>query len=45
MKFLKNFNNNAALVVDDQDVEWIVVGNGVGFGKHKGDQIDEQKIQ
>lgn len=45
MKFLKNFNNNAALVVDDQGVEWIVVGNGVGFGKHKGDQIDEQKIQ
>lgn len=45
MKFLKNFNNNAALVVDDQDVEWIVVGNGVGFGKHKGDQIDEQKIE
>ena len=45
VKFLKNFNNNAALVVDDQDVEWIVVGNGVGFGKHQGDQIDEQKIQ
>ncbi|MBU7496024.1 PRD domain-containing protein [Lactiplantibacillus pentosus] len=45
MKFLKNFNNNVALVVDDQGVEWIVVGNGVGFGKHKGDQIDEQKIQ
>lgn len=45
MKFLKNFNNNAALVVDDQDVEWIVIGNGVGFGKHQGDQIDDQKIQ
>ena len=45
MKFLKNFNNNAALLVYDQDVEWIVVGNGVGFGKHQGDQIDEQKIQ
>lgn len=45
VKFLKNFNNNAALVVDDQDVEWIVIGNGVGFGKHPGDQIDDQKIQ
>ncbi|RRK10165.1 PRD domain-containing protein [Lactiplantibacillus garii] len=45
MKFLKNFNNNAALVVDDQAVEWIVVGNGVGFGKHKGDLIDENKVQ
>jgi len=45
VKFLKNFNNNAALVVDDQDVEWIVVGNGVGFGKHEGDQIEMQKVQ
>ncbi|WP_047998550.1 PRD domain-containing protein [Lactiplantibacillus herbarum] len=45
MKFLKNFNNNAALVVDDRDVEWIVVGNGVRFGKHKGDQIEMEKVQ
>ena len=32
-------------MVDDQSVEWIVVGNGVGFGKHQGDLVDENKIQ
>lgn len=45
MQFIKNFNNNAALVTDDQAVEWVVVGNGVGFGMHTGDTIDESKIQ
>ena len=45
MKFVKNFNNNAALVEDDQQTEWIVIGKGVGFGKHSGDQIDQDKIE
>ncbi|KRM23650.1 PRD domain-containing protein [Latilactobacillus graminis] len=45
MKFQKNFNNNAALVEDEQALEWIVIGNGVGFGKHLGDLIDETKIE
>ena len=40
MKFVKNFNNNAALVEDDQQTELIVIGKGVGFGKHRGDEID-----
>ncbi|AVK64022.1 antitermination protein BlgG [Lactobacillus sp. CBA3606] len=44
MKFLRNFNNNAALVEDDDSVEWVVIGNGVGFGKHRDDLIDETKI-
>lgn len=45
MKFQKNFNNNAALVEDSQALEWIVIGNGVGFGKHPGDLVDESKIE
>ena len=45
MKFIKNFNNNAALVEDDQGTEWIVIGNGVGFGKKKGMLIDEGMIE
>lgn len=45
MKFQKNFNNNAALVEDGQALEWIVIGNGVGFGKHPGDLVDESKIE
>ncbi|AVK61452.1 antitermination protein BlgG [Lactobacillus sp. CBA3605] len=44
MKFIRNFNNNAALVEDADGVEWVVIGNGVGFGKHHDDLIDETKI-
>ncbi|KRN29921.1 PRD domain-containing protein [Liquorilactobacillus mali] len=45
MKFIKNFNNNAALVEDEQGTEWIVIGNGVGFGKKKGMLVDEGRIE
>lgn len=44
MEFIKNFNNNAALVRDQNGTEWVVVGNGIGFGKKKGDSIDKEKI-
>ncbi|MCP0886298.1 PRD domain-containing protein [Ligilactobacillus sp. WILCCON 0076] len=45
MLFIKNFNNNAALVKDDNDIEWIVVGSGVSFGKRSGDLVDESKVE
>ncbi|CAJ1190606.1 transcription antiterminator [Companilactobacillus paralimentarius DSM 13238 = JCM 10415] len=44
MKFVRNYNNNAALVVDDHHVEWVVVGKGIGFGKKTGDLVDASKI-
>ncbi|MDF7638028.1 PRD domain-containing protein [Lactobacillus sp. ESL0791] len=44
MKFIKNFNNNAALVSDETGHKWVVVGNGVSFGKKPGDLVDEEKI-
>ncbi|WP_179394825.1 CAT RNA binding domain-containing protein [Lacticaseibacillus absianus] len=44
MRFVKNFNNNAALVVDDWGREWVVLGNGVGFGKHAGQPVDDGAI-
>ncbi|BDR61139.1 BglG family transcription antiterminator [Lactobacillus xylocopicola] len=44
MKFIKNFNNNAALVSDESGIEWVVIGNGIGFGKKPNDPIDEAKI-
>lgn len=44
LKFVKNFNNNAALVSDKAGVDWVVIGNGIGFGKKVGDPIDEDKI-
>lgn len=44
VKFVKNFNNNAALVESSDNVEWVVIGNGIGFGYHVGDKIDDAKI-
>ena len=45
MRYLKNFNNNAALVEDDSGKEYVIIGNGIGFGKHPGDLVDERKIE
>ncbi len=45
MDFIKNFNNNAALVADQAGNEWIVLGKGVGFGQKLGQPIDEAKIE
>lgn len=44
VKFVKNFNNNAALVESSDNVEWVVIGNGIGFGYHAGDNIDKDQI-
>lgn len=45
MKFLKTFNNSAALIENNQGQEEIVLGKGVGFGLKKGDPVDESKIE
>lgn len=45
MKFIKSFNNNAALVCDQEGKEWIVVGSGVSFGKKPGEVIEEAKVE
>ena len=39
VKFLKEFNNSAALVKDDS-TEKIVLGKGIGFGLKKGKDVD-----
>ncbi len=44
-KFEKSFNNNAALVTDGKNREWIVVGSGVSFGKKNGDEILSEKVE
>lgn len=44
MKFLKAFNNSAALVEDDGKEE-IVLGKGIGFGLKKGQEVDESKVE
>lgn len=45
MEFVKSFNNNVALVLDDEQKEWIVIGKGIGFGMKLGSQIDETKVE
>ncbi|UQS84075.1 PRD domain-containing protein [Bombilactobacillus thymidiniphilus] len=41
----KTFNNNVVLARDDDNVEWVVVGRGIGFGCKPGDQVDKDKIE
>ncbi|MCD2256268.1 PRD domain-containing protein [Lactobacillus sp. CC-MHH1034] len=44
-RIVQSFNNNAALVEDDQHAKWIVIGKGIGFGLKKGDVVNQQAIQ
>ena len=45
MNFIRNFNNNAALVSDKEGVEWVVVGKGVGFGRKTGEVVDDSLVE
>ena len=45
MEFIKNYNNNAALVKDLAGKDWVVIGKGIGFGLKKGMPVDESKIE
>lgn len=45
MKIIKTINNNNLCVLDDNGREIIVSGNGIGFGKKCGDEVDGAQIQ
>lgn len=45
MRSIKIFNNNAVSVITPSGREAIVLGNGIGFHRRPGDEIDERKIQ
>ena len=45
MRVKRVYNNNVALIVDDQGGERIAIGRGLAFGKHPGDVIDEQRVE
>ena len=45
MRSIKIFSNNAVSVVMPNGREAIVLGNGIGFHKRPGSEIDERKIQ
>ena len=45
MKIKKVINNNILCVVDSCGCEWIGAGRGIGFGRHRGENIDESRIE
>lgn len=45
MRVKKVFNNNILCAVDEEGNEVIVTGKGLGFQKHTGETIDENKIE
>ncbi|MBP1041410.1 PRD domain-containing protein [Vagococcus sp. BWB3-3] len=45
MNYLKKFNNNVAMVIDNEEKEWIVIGKGISFGKRPGDKIVTSEIE
>ena len=40
----KTFNNNAVLAEDGGE-EFIITGNGIGYNRHIGDEVDEKLIE
>lgn len=45
MRSVKIYNNSAVSVITPSGREAIVLGNGIGFRKRPGDEIDDSKIQ
>lgn len=45
MRLRKVFNNNAALVVGDDDREFVVTGRGVAFQKRSGDEVAPESVE
>ena len=45
MKIKKVINNNILCVVDAHGCERIVTGRGIGFGRHRGENLDESLIE
>lgn len=44
MKIIQSYNQNAVIVLNDDNQEMVVVGKGIGFGKKPGDVIEDEKI-
>lgn len=45
MRAVKVFNNNAVSVVTPEGEEAILLGNGIGFNKRPGQEVDEKRIE
>ena len=45
MKIIKIMNNNVVYALDEKNREIIIIGKGIGFQRHKGDKVEESKIE
>ncbi|EDH5629697.1 transcriptional antiterminator BglG [Salmonella enterica subsp. salamae] len=45
MQIAKVLNNNVAVVLDEHRREQVVMGRGLAFQKHVGDELDQNKIE
>lgn len=45
MKIKKPLGNNAILMENENGIEQVAIGNGIGFRKREGDEVDPDKIQ
>lgn len=45
MQIIQVLNNNVVFAVDEQDMEVVVMGTGIGFQKKPYEQVEEGKIQ
>lgn len=45
MQIYKVVNNNIVIVQDANQEEQVMMGRGIGFGKHAGDEFDEERIE
>lgn len=45
MRIEKIINNNIISAIDQQGIELIAMGKGIGFGQKSGDEIDDRKVE
>lgn len=45
MEISRIINNNVICVINEDNEELVLMGNGIGFKKKKGDEVDDEKIE
>lgn len=45
MKIVKSYNNNIVLSKNEKGKEVILIGKGIAFGMHKGQEIDSSRVE
>ena len=45
LRIRKALNNNVSIVRDDNKVDYLILGNGIAFGKKNGDTVNTEQIK